>query len=761
MVDRYQIPPRLDPLKPPPRDRFCDLVLKGGVVDGVIYPGVLTELAREYRFQSIAGTSVGAIAASLGAASEYARRFGSDDGFNEVLRKIPDELAKVPEPATGQTKLRTLFQPDAGLERIFNVVVDLLSAPQRSKVINDKPMPNKSGYNFGRAVFKNYTFYVLIGFLLGEAIALILSSKSLLAFGCFFKIVFQSWFFPVTSCEPLSAAASILFVLMIPGLLFGLVGSIVIALMSVWRDIKLLTNTPGFGFCSGLSAKGAKNEGLIEWLHKGIQGAAKLPLSRPLTFQDLWDAPGGPKQGDGEQVPKSIDLRMMTTAVSHGRPYELPIADPSVKLYFKIKEFADYFPEDVINHLCDLSNAPLYTELESYLSVVPGAPNFETSPPTTFLYPDEYVNDLEGFRELPLGKLPVIVAVRMSMNFPVLFKAMPLWAIDSEAKARNPDKGAAYPEFRKVWFSDGGVTSNFPIHIFDSPVPAWPTFGVFITDESRGTFYQRLAKAQGQAITKPKGLKFFPRFRWGEQKVQDKGGGTSVEQPMRTDLTNFHTSGRSEKWQLGADDPDYKNMTRSKGNGFTDFLWNIVDSAKDWADNANMRMPGTRDRVVTIFHNGLTNGGLNLKLEPDSIRELGNVNGVEAGKRLVEKFVESALNTSGKQTELAGSKGWLDHRWVRFNTYVIALKAHITGFQDAINFANEVSPTVDQIEASKKYPPLKFEKYFEATLTQTQADALKKAVDAIAALEVALCNDTVVQPYVPKPQPELKARSRL
>ena len=31
------------------------------------------------------------------------------------------------------------------------------------------------------------------------------------------------------------------------------------------------------------------------------------------------------------------------------------------------------------------------------------------------------------------------------------------------------------------WFSDGGISSNFPVHFFDSPVPTRPTFAIDLT----------------------------------------------------------------------------------------------------------------------------------------------------------------------------------------------------------------------------------------------------------------------------------------
>ena len=53
----------------PPLDRFCDLVMKGGITSGVVYPGAIDQLSRHYRFKNIGGTSAGAIAAAATAAA--------------------------------------------------------------------------------------------------------------------------------------------------------------------------------------------------------------------------------------------------------------------------------------------------------------------------------------------------------------------------------------------------------------------------------------------------------------------------------------------------------------------------------------------------------------------------------------------------------------------------------------------------------------------------------------------------------------------
>jgi predicted acylesterase/phospholipase RssA len=53
--------------------RNSDLVMKGGITSGVVYPLAIYELSRSYRFQNIGGTSAGAIAAVVAASAEYGR----------------------------------------------------------------------------------------------------------------------------------------------------------------------------------------------------------------------------------------------------------------------------------------------------------------------------------------------------------------------------------------------------------------------------------------------------------------------------------------------------------------------------------------------------------------------------------------------------------------------------------------------------------------------------------------------------------------
>jgi len=101
----------------PPFDRYCDIVLTGGVASGVVYPWAIVELARHYRFRNIGGTSVGALAAALAAAAEYGRRTGFEQPF-EALRRAPADLAHLVGEGKA-TRMLSLFQTNVHGKRLI------------------------------------------------------------------------------------------------------------------------------------------------------------------------------------------------------------------------------------------------------------------------------------------------------------------------------------------------------------------------------------------------------------------------------------------------------------------------------------------------------------------------------------------------------------------------------------------------------------------------------------------------------------------
>src|SRR3954453_16422133 len=69
----------------------CDAVMKGGITSGIVYPYAILQIATKYRFRSLGGTSVGAIAAAFAAAAEYGRANGRPEAFL-ALKKYGDAL---------------------------------------------------------------------------------------------------------------------------------------------------------------------------------------------------------------------------------------------------------------------------------------------------------------------------------------------------------------------------------------------------------------------------------------------------------------------------------------------------------------------------------------------------------------------------------------------------------------------------------------------------------------------------------------------
>src|SRR3954462_10402584 len=90
----------------------CDVIMKGGTTSGVVYPLALTELARQFRFSQVGGTSAGAIAAAAAAAAEYGRNVPGK-GF-VLLAQLPAEVGKI---------LFSLFQPIPALQPVFDILV--------------------------------------------------------------------------------------------------------------------------------------------------------------------------------------------------------------------------------------------------------------------------------------------------------------------------------------------------------------------------------------------------------------------------------------------------------------------------------------------------------------------------------------------------------------------------------------------------------------------------------------------------------------
>jgi predicted acylesterase/phospholipase RssA len=511
------------PAAPPP-DRFCDLVMKGGITSGVVYPAAIDRLRRSYRFKSIGGTSAGAIAAAVTAAAEYRRRVdGSEAGFDR-LAKLPQELGG-PSAVPGTSTLLSLFQPQPATRRLFAVLVHTLNSTSTMR-------------RWGA---------VLAGFLRAY------------------------W-------EAVAAALVIAFVIglfsgFVAFVLAALVGTVAFIGLWVYRDVTRHVVANHYGLCTGLTA-GSAGPGLTPWLHALIQEAAgRSAGDAPLTFGDLWDAPGFPPpwlEIPAGAKPRSIDLQMFSTNLAHGRPYIFPLAEdadtPSLRtrerLFFRPEELAPLLPSEVLDWM--RAHARPY----------------RLEPDRAGQDPDEAKAD--GLLELPEQRhFPVLLAARMSLSFPLLFSAVPLWAIDHDLP-----RGERI--FRRCWFSDGGISSNFPMHLFDGLVPMWPTFGISLEPK----------------LPRRDNLVFLPQH---------------------------YREGYGERWNR------FDEKGESVGR-FGGFLGAIVGTMQNWNDNALSRMPGVRDRVARVRLDD-NEGGLNLNMDRAIIERVAG-RGAEAADQLVARFAD-------------------------------------------------------------------------------------------------------------------------
>lgn len=362
----------------------CDLVLKGGVTSGVVYPQAIVEVARKYRLRNVGGTSAGAIAAAVAAAAEYRRQSspGIDDfsGF-DATAAIAKELGE---------DLLGLFQPSPPLAGVFAIGIELLGAEKKHRA-----------WRVARTVARVFPWH----FAVPAAVTVML---------VVFAAPTENW--------ALMALGTLLGTLM----LFGSLA------WSLGRTVLQTLPRHDFGICSGLSQPGfAKDSAsptaaLTEWLADKIDVVAgRDPSGTPLTV--------------GELEAKGVRVAAVTTDLSSRRPYELPLK--SRHHFFSKAEFELLFPKRVIDYLVE-GQEPLS-----------GA-----SPPDLF--------------QLKVGaEFPVILVARMSLSFPGLIRAVPLYRFDDQLPAEGGDRGRV----RRCLFSDGGISSNFPIHFFDTFLPRRPS----------------------------------------------------------------------------------------------------------------------------------------------------------------------------------------------------------------------------------------------------------------------------------------------
>ena len=525
-------------------DRYCDLVMKGGITSGIVYPNAVLSLARQYRFKNIGGTSAGAIAAAVAAAAALGDRRRHAGQAVEAQVGFPG-LATVSAELSRRGFIYSLFQPAHGARTAYRLLV---------MITGKSSLPRKIACLLA-AVFAI------------APLELLATLVGLLGIG---------W---------LAGGVDGVWATLLPSLLCAYGAGVLASALRVAR----VARRNLLGLCSGATQADASTPALTDWLHARLQALAGLPADRPLTFGDLHQAPRYAGEPAGAHA---ISLQMITTCVSHTEPRTLPFS--AAHFWFVREEFLQLFPASVVDWLVAQAGAPQRVDGRDYYRLVDGE------------------------------QLPVLVATRMSLSFPLLISAVPLHEPARRerrcepAAAPTPGRdssnvadsmegltsggqncGPVITAFRVCWFSDGGISSNFPIHLFDAALPRWPTFGINLV-YPRHADAVLLSDAEGQ----------------GEQ--------AQIERAV------FLPTENRQGWQRS-----YQSIAKPLAAAeMSGFLFSIVSTMQNWRDVLQARAPGYRDRIVHVSLHG-DEGGMNLDMPQDVLSRIA-AKGSVAGERFCD-----------------------------------------------------------------------------------------------------------------------------
>jgi hypothetical protein len=108
----------------------CDLVMRGGITSGIVYPRAIANSPRPTIFARSAAPRLGAIAAAATAAAQFGTNNG-DDRF-QTIYELPKKLAELRD---GKSTLERLFQPQPGTSRLFGLLMSGLEREGKLKKI--------------------------------------------------------------------------------------------------------------------------------------------------------------------------------------------------------------------------------------------------------------------------------------------------------------------------------------------------------------------------------------------------------------------------------------------------------------------------------------------------------------------------------------------------------------------------------------------------------------------------------------------------
>ena len=387
--------------------------------------------------------------------------------------------------------------------------------------------------------------------------------------------------------------------------LVGLAASIVIAVGLLTSILAYLSRvrSRAFGFVPGTTPQRQRNlldvmagvpkptveKSLVPWLSGCLNALAGLGDDQVLRFGHLWSGLDYHERRRS-QAPddlakwrlmsersdhRLVNLELMTTDLTRQRPFRFPLDastdDDPEQLWVCVDQLRDgesqIFPESVMQAL---------SETES-----------------------RDVHDRHGvvrkLNKLPEPwDMPVIFAVRISMSLPALFQAVRLYRIRRPSPIQDDfgrtliDHGqpltllSPFDSAQELWFSDGGITSNFPVHFFDDALPRWPTVSL--------------------------NLGIHP-----------------------------HEAPHQDIW-LPQDWDDLNIPVKTLGASGLEFGKAIFNTAMSWRDSLQSALPGYRNRIAQV-RTSPGEGGTNLFMPREIIASMA-LRGALAGARLRTRFVD-------------------------------------------------------------------------------------------------------------------------
>lgn len=664
----------------------ADIIMKGGVTSGIVYPGAIARVARGYRLRSIGGTSAGAIAAAAAAAMEFGLQTGRNPKAIDQMAALTSRLA------VGTSKgglLLQLFAADAATRPVLDAAL--------------------AGVNRGAlAGVARLARWPLVAGIVAAAAAVGVAGFGLAGL--------------------LAAVGAFVLVLAV-GLFLVLRGAV-----AAWAR-------NGLGLATGMARSGATEGGkpvpsLTEWLHDVIQQMAGLPDDQPLCMGHLWNLdPATPASGTD---PRQIDLVLVASDLNRLESVSFPYLPQNQRLFIDRAEWARLFPASVMARVAATAwpSSPDHADLPEGLGFTLADVRAAAA---------DHPGLMERLMLIPRARdLPVLVAARASMAFPGLFTPLPLWLL----RWRADEAGNKRPELGRVLLSDGGITSNFPIHLFDGAVPSRPTFALNLLYPGDEIAEERPPSAAGDRDDAPVSPESVRGLAGG-----DAPGRSSTPVDLFMPFTN---RGRVNF---------YKGALGVTAFGqLAGLIGRVVETARTWGDVSLYNLPGVRDRIIHIRLSA-DEGGFNLDMPPDVINRLSE-KGRMAGDVLARRFdpisPDDPLSPDGKVR-----LNWHNHRFVRLRTFIASQERLCGQASDGWARANDPArlqsvPALSTILASARgsFPaddPGGFTIGYSWNFTEGQRSQIGTAINTLATIPAVSPSDSATS-GAPQPATLLKAR---